>query len=236
MRLKEFKHELSTIILCGGKGKRLLPLTKVSPKPLIKIKNKEILIYIIEHLLSFKIKYISLSVGIHKNRFKNFVNRKKINKSTFIIDTGKNSDIIKRITNCEKYLKKYVLVCYGDTLVDLNLDKLIRFFNQNKNKFIFSGYKYKSNFGLLKINKNGNVVYFKEKPNLGYLFNIGFFLFKKDFIKKLNKFTTFKSFLENKKMIKQFKVFEHTGKHITVNTVKELLEAKKNIKHLRKYE
>ena len=37
-------------------------------------------------------------------------------------------------------------------------------------------------------------------------------------------------------MIKQFKVFEHTGKHITVNTVKELLEAKKNIKHLRKYE
>ena len=78
MRLKEFKHELSTIILCGGKGKRLLPLTKVSPKPLIKIKNKEILIYIIEHLLSFKIKYISLSVGIHKNRFKNFVNRKKL--------------------------------------------------------------------------------------------------------------------------------------------------------------
>ena len=73
MKLKEFKNELSTIILCGGKGKRLLPLTKVTPKPLIKIKNKEILIYIIEHLLSFNINKISLSVGIHKNRFNYFI-------------------------------------------------------------------------------------------------------------------------------------------------------------------
>ena len=43
MKLDKFKKNLSTIILCGGKGKRLLPLTKSTPKPLIKIKNKEIL-------------------------------------------------------------------------------------------------------------------------------------------------------------------------------------------------
>ena len=36
-------------------------------------------------------------------------------------------------------------------------------------------------------------------------------------------------------MIKEFKVFEHVGKHITVNTLNELLEAKKNIKYLKKY-
>ena len=41
MRLKEFKHELSTIILCD-KRKKITKLTKVSPKPLIKIKIKNI--------------------------------------------------------------------------------------------------------------------------------------------------------------------------------------------------
>ena len=236
MKLKEFKLNLSTIILCGGKGKRLLPLTRTTPKPLIKIKNKEILFYIIEHLLGSQINGILLSVGLQKNSFNNFIRKKKIHKSVSLINTGLNSDIIKRIVNCENKLKKYVLVCYGDTLVDINLNNLIKFFNKNPNKFIFSAYKYQSNFGLLKINKKGNVNYFKEKPNLGYLFNIGFFLFKKDYIKKLKKFVSFKSFLENKKMIKQFKVFQHTGKHITVNTFNELLEAKKNIKNLRRYE
>lgn len=236
MKLDKFKKNLSTIILCGGKGKRLLPLTKSTPKPLIKIKNKEILFYIIEHLLSSRVNEIFLSVGLQKNYFSNFIKKKKLGKSVRLINTGLSSDIIKRIIKCEKKLKKYILVCYGDTLVDINLDKLIKFFNKNPNRFIFSAYKYQSNFGLLKINKKGNVNYFREKPNLGYLFNIGFFLFKKDYIKKLSKFTSFKNFLENKKIIKEFRVFEHSGKHITVNTLNELLEAKKNINSFKKYE
>ena len=40
MRHKLFKKNLSVIILCGGIGKRLQPLTKIVPKPLIKIKKK----------------------------------------------------------------------------------------------------------------------------------------------------------------------------------------------------
>ena len=77
MKLDKFKKNLSTIILCGGKGKRLLPLTKSIPKPLIKIKNKEILFYIIEHLLSFRVNEIFLSVGLQKNYFSNFVKKKR---------------------------------------------------------------------------------------------------------------------------------------------------------------
>ena len=47
---QNFKKNLSVIILCGGIGKRLLPQTKKTPKPLIKINKKEILFHIIEHI------------------------------------------------------------------------------------------------------------------------------------------------------------------------------------------
>ena len=42
--------DLTALILCGGKGERLYPITKKIPKPLIKLKNKEILSYLIDHL------------------------------------------------------------------------------------------------------------------------------------------------------------------------------------------
>ena len=41
----------SAVVLCGGEGMRLRPLTKNIPKPLIKINKKPILYYIISHLL-----------------------------------------------------------------------------------------------------------------------------------------------------------------------------------------
>ena len=44
--LSEIKNNLTVIILCGGKGKRLLPITKSTPKPLIKINKKEMINYI----------------------------------------------------------------------------------------------------------------------------------------------------------------------------------------------
>ena len=41
--LSKFKENLTVIVLCGGKGKRLLPITKSVPKPLLKINKKPII-------------------------------------------------------------------------------------------------------------------------------------------------------------------------------------------------
>ena len=51
------------IILCGGKGERLRPLTYDIPKPLVKINNKPILHYVIEHLKQFDIRNINIASG-----------------------------------------------------------------------------------------------------------------------------------------------------------------------------
>ena len=72
--------------------------------------------------------------------------------------------LFKELLN-EKYCKDYVMVCYGDTIVDINIDKLIKFFLINK-KIVLSSYNLKSQFGLMKITRSGKVKSFEEKTNL----------------------------------------------------------------------
>jgi NDP-sugar pyrophosphorylase family protein len=68
------KHGTTVIILCGGKGLRLRPITINTPKPLIKIDNKTILEHIINQFLKFNINNFILATGYKSNVFSNFIN------------------------------------------------------------------------------------------------------------------------------------------------------------------
>ncbi len=60
-------NNLSAIILCGGKGMRLRPLTEDMPKSLIEINGKPILYYIISHLLKYGVNKIIIASGYKSN-------------------------------------------------------------------------------------------------------------------------------------------------------------------------
>lgn len=96
LKIAEFKKNLTVIVLCGGKGQRLRPLTTQVPKPLIRIKKKTILEYILNHLLKFKINNIIIASGYKNRLIKNFVS-KKYNDKIEVIDTGINAGILDRI-------------------------------------------------------------------------------------------------------------------------------------------
>ena len=70
INIEQFKKNLTVIVLCGGKGQRLRPLTSDIPKPLIKIKGKALLEYIINHLLKFNIKNIIVASGYKSHLIK----------------------------------------------------------------------------------------------------------------------------------------------------------------------
>ena len=60
------------IILCGGKGERLRPITNSVPKPLVKINNKPILHYVIEHLKQFEIGNFNIAGGYKSSVLKKY--------------------------------------------------------------------------------------------------------------------------------------------------------------------
>ena len=82
MNITEFKNNLSVLILCGGKGLRLRPLTKDLPKPLIKINEKSILENIIQYFIKYKVTNFIIATG-YKSKlidkfFKNKFKKKKL--------------------------------------------------------------------------------------------------------------------------------------------------------------
>ena len=226
----DFKNNLSVIILCGGKGERLRPLTRKTPKPLIKIGSKTILEHIINHLLKYNLKNINIATGYKYKLIDAFLTKKfKYKKVIRTFYTGENTDILNRIKKIAQKSNKYLLICYGDTLADINLNSVIKNFKKKKNKIIMSTYQLETQFGIVKEKKNQIIKLF-EKPKLNIWYNIGYFLIPTKEIKNYKKNNGFIKFINYKIKKKKIFNFKHQGKHITVNTISELEKAKTLIK------
>ena len=68
------------VILVGGRGKRLEPITSKIPKPLVKVSDKPIIVHIINHYLSYGLKNFYLALGYKSEKFHDFFSK---NKSLF---------------------------------------------------------------------------------------------------------------------------------------------------------
>jgi NDP-sugar pyrophosphorylase family protein len=230
-KINLLKKNTTVIIFCGGKGLRLRPLTFNTPKPLIKIDNISILEHLINQFLKYQINNIIIATGYKNQLFKEFLKKKYKNKNIKIINYRINSDIIYRLNKSLKFSKQNIIACYGDTLLNLNINKLIDEYSKNSTKIIMTNYELKSAFGIVKINKNLDIVDFIEKPNLNIWYNVGYFMFNKKFETVTKKYKTFKNFLKYMAISKNIKSFKHYGQHITINTISELEEARQKIRN-----
>jgi len=225
MKNNTIKENLTALILCGGKGERLHPITKKIPKPLVKLKKKEILSYLIDHLKFCGVKDIIIASGYKHKLLKNFVLKKYKSDNIRIINSGINTEIIKRVEKILKYSKNSLLICYGDTLANINIKKLYKFHNAHKCPVTISSFQVKSSFGILKIKKNNMIKSYIEKPLLNIWFNIGYMIVSKKIFSFFSKFDKFEILLKYLVKNSKIKSFKHKGLHITINTLKELEEA-----------
>jgi len=222
------KCGLPVILLCGGKGERLRPLTTQIPKPLIPIKGHPIIWYIIEHIKKYSLKKLIVATGYKSEKIREYFLCNHTDMESIIIDSG-NVDIIKRILDSNKHIPSDFLVFYGDTLSDINIEGLIEFHNSRKEKATITVWPMRSQFGLVDIDTEGKVLTFDEKPALNKWINIGYFYFEHKAISMMKGFDRFEDFLQFLAVEGELNAYKHNGIHITVNTMKELEEAEDNI-------
>ncbi len=225
------------IILCGGKGERLRPLTINTPKPLTKIKNKPFLYYLIKFFLSKKFNNIIIACGYKSYLFKKFLKKYfKGKKNIIFLDSG-NADVIKRIKDAKIHIKNDFFVCYGDAFATINLKKYTNFFSRcKKDVATMVGSFYRLQFGTLKINKKDNtVVKFMEKPKIKEPINIGYFIFNKNIFLLMDGFNKWLTFLNYIIKIKKLKFFNFNGLHLTFNNLGELQVAKSKINEIENF-
>jgi len=221
-------EKIDIIILCGGKGERLHPITNDIPKPLLKIRGKPILSYIIDHLGNYNLDNLIITTGYKSSAIHNYINETYQNSPYKIVDSG-DVDIIKRVQDALKYVDNNFMILYGDTISNVNLNELIEYHKNHTEPVTMTVWPLRSQFGIVDVSNDGEVLSFQEKPILDKWINIGYFYFNNSMIEKIKKYNKYEILLKNLAKEKYLNAYKHKGIHITVNTIKELEEAEKSI-------
>ena len=155
------------VILCGGRGIRLKPLTDNIPKPLVDIGGKPILHQAIELYSKRGFKEFILCIGYKGHLIKEYFSKFPDYKIKYS-DSGETATMIKRIYDIKDMIDDKIIVAYGDTYAYINFDELLSSHNSNNALMTIVASSIKSPFGLIDINDNNTITSFKEKPTLNY--------------------------------------------------------------------
>ena len=210
---------MDAIILAGGQGKRLRPLTDGIPKCMVPLNGKPMLQYNINLLKKYKIEKIVIACGYMWEKIKHHYG----NSLVYSVEDeplGTAGAVRRALDHVES---EEFLIVNADDLSNLDIDKLAKI---KSNVTVVC--RFHCQFGLVKIADN-KIVEFVEKPLLPHWANIGTHI--------LNKRINFpeRGSLEADVLPKiaqkgQLKVFKHKGFWVTVNVQKDIEEAEKTLR------
>ncbi len=174
------------LILAGGFGKRLQPLTLDRPKPLIDVGGKPILQWQIEWLSKQGIRDIVLAVGYLRTKvFEVMGDGSKFGVRLFYSVEEEPLGTGGAIKNAMKFLEDEVFVVLnGDIVTNLPIKPLIDQLSGNVISTIALT-PMRSPYGIVHVDHEGFITEFREKPLLDYLINAGIYAFTKDIFKYL---------------------------------------------------
>ena len=171
---------MKAIILAGGRGKRLRPITDYVPKPLIPIKNIPIIEWQIKYLKKFGVSEVIICSGYKTEMIENYLSNKKLGvKITFSIETTPlgTGGAIKKAG--KKISEKSFIVINGDVITNMDLKKLLKKENS------IASIQLKTKFGILQTNDD-KIIKFDEKKEIENLWmNAGVYHLKKSTLKDL---------------------------------------------------
>ena len=152
---------MKAIILAGGRGKRLRPITDKIPKPLIPINNKPLIERTIKYLKKYGITEIIISSGYKSNLIEKFLKKKKNFGCNIIfsiektpLGTGGAVRKALRFVDEESFV-----VLNGDIITNIDLKKIL------KKPNTIAANELKTKFGTMDI-RNNKILKFNEKKDV----------------------------------------------------------------------
>lgn len=181
----------TAIVLAGGLGKRLLPLTKTIPKPLLKVGKKTILEIIITHLEKNNFKKIIIAARYKSEKFNlimPYLNKRFKNIEIKLSIEKKPLGTCGPIKLVEEELPEKFLLINGDILTNFNLKSNFIQFKKSQSKFLAFSKKIVTPFRFGKIvSRNNRILKIIEKPEYENEILSGIYLFDKEMLKFIPK-------------------------------------------------
>ena len=184
--------KIPIIILAGGKGTRLRPITFNVPKCMVIIKKKPFLFYLLKYLLKKNFKEIIISCGYKSEAIKSYIKsckdfKKK--KIRIVSDKPKNLGTGGAVKHCLLYVKKKFFIMYGDSMLNLNFDKVYEKFINMKKNLLMSIYYNKNKYDKsnVDIDENNTIVKYNKNSKTANYIDYGLMCANKKIFLKIKK-------------------------------------------------
>lgn len=212
---------MKAVIMCGGIGSRLKPLTESQPKPLLKLLNRPVIDIIIEKLISAGIREIYISLGYMADEIIDYCESKKYNADIVFREENFPLGTAGGVKNCISGTDDDIIVVSGDNVFDFDIEKLYNFHFACEADITVCGVTVSDprEYGVIMKDDDGSIISFIEKPTWeqaqSFLANTGIYLLKGEILDMIpeNQFFDFSDdlFPEIFKSDKRFMCYQAEG-------------------------
>lgn len=203
------------VIMAGGKGVRLRPLTNNIPKPMLEIRGKPILEWIILNAKKQGFKNVFIITNYLSHVIKDFFDKNKFGININIVKEKKFNGTFGGIHLIKNKIKNEFVLTNGDIISDIKFDEILNFHKSNASDATMAVQPYFSEipFGVVKTD-GSDIKDIIEKPNQKNYINAGVYVIKSKNIRNLKDeyldvTIFFKKLIKKKKKITAFALHEN---------------------------
>jgi NDP-sugar pyrophosphorylase family protein len=235
LNLPSLKTPVRTaVVLSGGEGVRLKPITNDTPKGLVKVAGKPLLQWVVEWLRKGGVSEIVIGVAYLKDQIIQFFRDGQefgvnIRYSVHSVEGGTAEGFKLAITRHVRDPTFFAL--NGDQITDLDLGSMLRTHNETRPVATIGVMHPRLPFGLVEVDEKDYCSGFVEKPIVNTIFcSTGIYLFDQEILKYLpDRGDVEKTTFPRLSLERKLRAYRHLGSFVTVNSLRELEEAEANI-------
>jgi len=238
VNLLKYKSQLpvDAVLIAGGKGERLRPLTEKVPKPLLKVGEKSIIDYNIDRLISYGVENISVTVNYLKEQIEDHFKNERDGVQVKCVREPKFLGTIGSIKFVDLFKNDIVLVMNSDLFTNINFEDFYLHFLENDADMSVGAVPYSVNvpYGIFELDGR-DIQGVREKPTYNYYANAGIYLIKRKLLDLIPVDTFYNATDFMEKLISNgHKVirFPLTGYWIDIGKHEDYKKAQELVKHL----
>lgn len=240
INLERYKTKLpiDAVIMAGGKGERLRPLTEKTPKPLLKVGEKCIIDYNVDNLISSGVEHISVTVNYLREQIEEHYLQPRDGIKVETVREPKFLGTMGAVQFVPIFYHDTILLMNSDLFTNIDLEDFYLHFEEHQADMsaVAIPYSISVPYGIFDITGQRNIQGILEKPTYNYYANAGIYLIRREMIEKYLPADTFfnatdfmeKLIAEGRNVIR----FPLSGYWIDIGNKQEYAKALDLVKHL----
>jgi len=239
VNLQKFKSKLpiDAVLMAGGKGERLRPLTENIPKPLLEVGGKCIIDYNVDRLISYGVQHVNVTVNYLGEQIEEHFATPRDGVQVRTFREPKFLGTIGSIKFVDTFYNDTILVMNSDLFTNIDYEDFFLHFQIHDAEMSVAAVPYNISIELGILDLDGrNIKGLIEKPKYNYYANAGIYLIKKRALAEIPEDTFFHATHLVEKLITQGKKvvrYPLNGTWIDIGTPQEYAKTKDLVKHIK---